>query len=711
MFVVSNRARSQSLLVSAAVAGILLSSGYAQAQLNSSFTEIASDPASGLDYTRGASSIESVLDGLRQQSLISPIVDGVDFRTPDLPFKAHGQPGIAIMDYDGDGDLDLYVSNGPGVPNSLFSSQLVETGFLTYVDVSMAAGVDATAHDGNGVCYGDVDNDGDPDLLVVGRNEPNVFFLNDGDGTFTEQTASGLGGGNLGHSACTMGDVNGDGLLDVFVANVWDLDNLRACFEIRFAESQHNQLYINNGDNTFTDVSSTSGIEDLAGLPPDGTGEATLTWAAGIIDIDLDGDLDIVIGDDQCAIAEERFGGLDRGYIHVLLNDGHAHFTDEPIIVNSQLSSSWMGLAFGDLNCDGHLDIFGSNFGDYDDAVAGLFGYELGDQTTRWLLGNGDGTFTDPTVGTMASVFGWGNGIFDYDNDGDPDIVYHGGIDLNFIQVEDTPSVLLSNNGCTANFEAFVDAFPDGNHQRRTVQGVALGDLDDNGFVDVVTVSSLDIPDSLALLQNPQQWDPATVAYADVFNPVAKFTSTFIETAQGFVWNQIDLLDGSLKVELNDGNNNKWVQITALGSVDLTPEGRTNRDGIGAVVTFTPREWIPGHGLVDGDTVMVPVMGGSSLGSQHSLTAEFGLGSRWFGRAEVIWPGGVRNRLYGASAYERITFPEIPCSYDANWNTFGEYAACVNEALDDLHGAGVLSIGEKIRLKVSAIIAYFDMHP
>ena len=87
------------------------------------------------------------------------------------------------------------------------------------------------------------------------------------------------------------------------------------------------------------------------------------------------------------------------------------------------------------------------------------------------------------------------------------------------------------------------------------------------------------------------------------------------------------------------------------------------------------------------------------------------LGITAFGRAEVIWPGGVRNRLYGVSAYERITFPEIPCGYDASWNTFGEYAACVNEALDDLHGAGVLTIGEKIRLKISAVIAYFDMHP
>ncbi|MEM7350438.1 MAG: VCBS repeat-containing protein, partial [Acidobacteriota bacterium] len=464
-----------------------------------SFTEIATNPASGLAYARGASPINAVIDDLRQRSLIAPLVDGVDFELPELPLKTHGQPGVAILDYDDDGDLDLYVTNGAGVGNSLFSNLLSETGEVTFVDVAAQAGVAATAQDSMGVCYGDIDNDDDHDLLVLGRSEPNRFFVNQGNGTFTEAADSGLEGGDLGHSSCSMGDVNGDGLLDVFVANVWDLDNLRACFTVPFAESHHNQLFINQGDGTFTDTSATSGIEDLAGLPPEAAGSATLTWAVGLLDIDLDGDIDIILGDDQCALGEERFGGVDRGFLHVLLNDGTGHFVDEAFLLHDQASSSWMGLAFGDLNCDGNLDVFGSNFGDYDDAIAAPFPYELGDQTTRWLLGNGDGSWTDPTIGQIASVFGWGNGIFDYDNDGDQDVVYHGGLDLNFFHAEDNPGVLLENQGCSAEFVTRVDAFPT-DHQRRTVQGVALGDLDRNGFVDVVSVSNVDMPQALPLL-------------------------------------------------------------------------------------------------------------------------------------------------------------------------------------------------------------------
>ena len=154
-----------------------------------------------------------------------------------------------------------------------------------------------------------------------------------------------------------------------------------------------------------------------------------------MLDIDQDGDTDIVFGDDDCAGPGQEPGGIQRGFIHVMLNtNGTGTFTDQPITIDSFSSGSWMGLDFGDLNCDGHIDIFGSNFGDYGNDLLGnpYFPDLLGARSTRWFLGSGGGSFTDPAAGSHVSAFGWGNGVFDYDNDGDQDVVYHGGIDFNF---------------------------------------------------------------------------------------------------------------------------------------------------------------------------------------------------------------------------------------------------------------------------------------
>jgi len=122
--------------------------------------------------------------------------------------------------------------------------------------------------DATGVCFGDIDNDGFPDLLVLGRNEPNRLFHNQGNGTFVDITAqSGVGGGNLGHTSCAMGDINGDGLLDIVVANTFDWSTGRPIYVDPFAGIQHSQVYRNLGGNRFADVSIESGIQNLALLP------------------------------------------------------------------------------------------------------------------------------------------------------------------------------------------------------------------------------------------------------------------------------------------------------------------------------------------------------------------------------------------------------------------------------------------------------------
>ncbi|MCG8456175.1 MAG: VCBS repeat-containing protein, partial [Holophagales bacterium] len=118
------------------------------------FQELATDPASGLAYERVPSESESAFDRFIQAG------EFYLFDIPETPLKSRGAPGAALFDYDGDGDLDIYVTNGPGRANSLFANQLRETGTLTFVDVALAAGVDATDQDSSGVCFGDTDNDG-----------------------------------------------------------------------------------------------------------------------------------------------------------------------------------------------------------------------------------------------------------------------------------------------------------------------------------------------------------------------------------------------------------------------------------------------------------------------------------------------------------------------------------------------------------------------
>lgn len=675
----------------------LLSGRTAVAQSGPTFTEIANNPGSGIVYERGRSASFAAFDQIRQDSLSTPLDPGS--AVPFMPHNPYGQPGVAVLDFDRDGDLDIYVSNGPGEPNSLFSNQLEETGTITFIDVAAAAGVTATSQDSTGLCYGDMNNNGYPDLLVLGKNEPNRLFENQGDGTFNEVVGSVLEGGTEDSSGCSMGDIDGDGLLDVYIGAVWSQETMQGCILEPFAFNETDFLYRNNGDGTFSDVSDTSGIRNLEPFLTDlGEQVNTVTWAVSMVDIDIDGDMDIVLGTDQCGYIEERFGGIDRGLIHVLLNDGTGQFTDSPVILNSQAASSWMGLSFGDLNCDGNLDMFATNFGDYANQIISPLPYVLGDETSRWLLGNGDGTFTDPAVGTMASVFGWGTAIFDYDNDGDQDIMYHGGIDLNLQALTDNPGVILENLGCSADFDLHLDSF-DTDHLSRTVLGVAVGDLDENGFLDVVSVSNFNTPDMLPMIPSPGSF-PSNVRYADEFNAIAGFVPWFNFGPNGASWNGVEMLPGNLSVELNNGNANHWVRVLVKGMAGVVSTGEVNRDGIGTVLEFTPKH---------GDTVMKPILGGSSYSSQHALEVGFGLGPDPHGRLDITWPNGVRNRIYRVRHGEALTVPEIGCTVDQSaWNSFHEYKQCLGPSILELILSGEVSILQGTRLWASGLLAYWD---
>jgi enediyne biosynthesis protein E4 len=657
------------------------------------YHDIALDPSSGITYRRGPSSTIGAFDAVK----LKPFMSLQELNAS--PSKSRGAPGVALLDYDRDGDLDIYATNGPGRANSLYQNQLASSGQATFVDVSVAAGVAAIDMDGTGVCYGDIDNDGDHDLMVLGRMEPNRLFRNNGGGTFTDITpTSGVGGGARSHTSCSIGDVNGDGLVDIFVANTWDWSRFDAIFNNSFAFNHTNDLYVNQGGNVFADASESSGIRVLHNVPE---GDGTISWAVAMVDYDLDGDMDIMQADDQGALPPSLFAGVDRGFLQLLRNDGTGHFENVTATSGSTAAvSSWMGLSYGDLNCDGNLDFFSTSVGDYLIPQMGI-PTPPGLDSSRWhlSLGSPSGAFTKTDLGALGvTPFGWGTGMADYDNDADTDIVFYGNLTINAFATADNPGVILANDGCTASFswDQAATAATSERVERQDVQGLALGDLNNDGFVDIVHVSGQYAPETIPLVRMNSQW-------GSPFDATANFLPTFIPIGPlEWEWSGVEVQDGFLGVEISSGNNgNKWAKITVKGTKGLTTAGKVNRDGIGAIVKFTPSS---------GQTSMSPVLGGSSYSSQHALTQGFGLGSATQGTVEILWPGGTRNRLGGVLAGESLVLPEIPCNYAATWPTKNAYRMCVDNALNQLVSNNTITPAMRTRLKAGATAAYDAVH-
>jgi hypothetical protein len=162
---------------------------------------------------------------------------------------------------------------------------------------------------------------------------------------------------------------------------------------------------------------------------------------------------------------------------------------------------------------------------------------------------------------------------------------------------------------------------------------------------------------------------------------------------------------GSLAVEINSGNSNRWAAFNLVGSRGLVDNqfahGRVNRDGIGGIVRFTPQ---------GGQPTLTPVLGGSSYASQSSLNVQVGMGNATRGTVEVLWPGGVKNRLYNVFPSERLTLPEIPCSFNAAVSR-QQYLQCVTASMVELvKPHGPLTVVEAARLELSAIRAYEESH-
>ena len=239
---------------------------------------------------------------------------GLNFITRNSPTANKNQvetmvAGVALLDYDGDGWLDIYLVNGAAIPSLQKESPAYWNRLYrnnhdgTFTDVTERAGV-AGAGYGMGVAVGDYDNDGRPDLFLANVTG-NQLFHNNGDGTFTDVTAkAGLGGAEMkGKKMWSVGagwfDYNNDGLLDLFVVNycVWEVnkdpvcllkDGVRAYCHPKNYASLHNSLYRNNGDGTFTDVSQETGI----------TAHMGKGMSVSFADYDGDGFLDAFVAND-----------------------------------------------------------------------------------------------------------------------------------------------------------------------------------------------------------------------------------------------------------------------------------------------------------------------------------------------------------------------------------------------------------------------------
>jgi enediyne biosynthesis protein E4 len=389
--------------------------------------------------------------------------------------------GLALLDYDGDGDVDIYFLNGAPLPgtevtepprNALYRND----GGWKFTDVTAAAGVGDTGY-GLGVCTGDYDNDGDPDIYVNNFG-PNVLYRNNGDGTFTDVTeAAGVAAGNqVGAGACFL-DMDGDGDLDLFVANyvAFNFENHQISHMSGFPAyvgplnypPTVNVLYRNNGDGTFTDVTTVSGIGAHRGT------------GMGIIcaDYDHDGDTDIVVGNDLAA----NF---------VFRNDGTGRFSEVGLELGLAYDAlgnvhGTMGIECADWNNDGWLDFYMTS---YQRQLATLYESKRGAYFEDVTRPTGAGTDTYPQVT-------WGTGLIDFDNDGHRDLfVACGHLIDNVEQFDDTTSyharnILLRNNG-QGRFVNVSDAGGDGLLPKLSSRGAAFDDLDNDGDIDVVILNS-----------------------------------------------------------------------------------------------------------------------------------------------------------------------------------------------------------------------------
>lgn len=470
--------------------------------------------------------------------------------------------GCAFLDFDNDGWMDIYlVNSGPCdffIPDRPMRNALYHNNRDgTFTDVTDRAGVPGNAY-GMGVAAGDYDGDGFPDLYVT-QYARSILYHNNGDGTFTDVTAkAGVEAPGWGTSAVWF-DYDNDGKLDLFVCRFVEFNKSKNkfCGNLQTRERWYCipsvydpapcWLFHNNGDGTFTDVSKESGIG----------GSLAKAWGVVAADVNDDGRMDLFVGNDTVP----NF---------LFINQGNGKFEENGLLAGVGYSAygrsrSGMGVDAADYDQDGWMDLFVANV---DHEMYSLY------------HNNKDGTFTDMAqatgiASTTRMMSGWGLKFFDYDNDGELDLLLCDGhpddrIDGRVFGVKYLePMLLFRNTG--KNFEN-VSAQSGPIFSRPIAgRGLALGDFNNDGAVDVLVAVNNDAP---ILLRN------------------------------------------------NAGRENHWLGVKLVGK-------KANRDAVGAKIVYKSGEL---------QRTREKVGGGSYL-SSHDPRVVLGIGARtsmdWI---EIRWP-------------------------------------------------------------------------
>ncbi len=423
----------------------------------------------------------SFLDVAKQSGLNAKTIYGGEHKNRYL-LETTGC-GVAFYDYDQDDWLDIFLVNGTRLEGFPKAQEPISHLFKnnrdgTFTDVTAKSGITRSGW-GQGCCVGDYDNNGVDDLFVSYYGQ-NILYRNNGDGTFTDVTVkAGLAQKTTRwNSGCAFLDYDRDGHLDLFVANYIDFDiktaplpeaagcaykGMQVACGPPGLDGGKNIMYHNNGDGTFTDVSEKSGMTNTIG---------TYALSVTVADLDNDGWPDIYVANDSTAATYYQ-NQKDGTFKDVAIEAGIAYSPDGK-------PQAGMGVAIGDFNRDGLLDIVKTNFaGDTDSLYENL----------------GDGTFEDHTylsgLGINTRYLGWGVGFVDLDNDGWLDILISNGhvypeVDGSHLDAPYAEHKYLYRNLRNGQFEEITNQAGPGITDPAAARGCAFGDYDNDGDIDVV---------------------------------------------------------------------------------------------------------------------------------------------------------------------------------------------------------------------------------
>ncbi len=485
--------------------------------------------------------------------------------------------GAAFFDYDNDGDDDLYLTSGNWI--DLFYEN---NGDGTFTDKTIEAGFSLTnRYNTMGVIVGDIDNDGHKDLFVttkqkIGQSfDRNLLFLNQGDGTFKEIWPENSNAQNSWSISATFLDYDLDGLLDIYVGNYVEESKIIRGENNEITRYDHkcfkNHFYKNLGTGNFIEISKTLNLDD-----------AGCALAVTASDFDNDGDLDLVLANDFGPyILPNRFFINDRE---------NNQFVEIGTAINASQAIYGMGIAVGDYDNDLDLDYYITNNGN------------------NLLLQNNDGVFTESAqnagvdntwnVKDIALAVGWGCAFLDIDNDSDLDLYvangYVPGPDFLPTHINDYDKIFLNNGGATFQ-EDTINYFIDNPYVSR---GMAFSDIDKDGDLDILSVVQK-----------------------------APLNAT-----------------RNSKLFLNQTSNNKnWLQLQLTGVT-------VNRDAYGSKA----------YVFAEGKAYMQELNGGSSHCSQSTSILHFGLDDiEILDSLKVIWTGGLKTQtFYNIPVNQRILIKE-----------------------------------------------------